>query len=102
MKEFRSMKITQDAREFAKEQNIEEEKALAVGKAEKSKEFLSSGRGNLSRQYSRRRARTSLKITGQIYENRKSILSVYFRCGAFSCFCSLRKRPKDTDRSGKQ
>jgi phosphomethylpyrimidine synthase len=40
---FCSMKITQDVREFAKEQNIEEEKALAVGMAEKSKEFLSSG-----------------------------------------------------------
>jgi hypothetical protein len=30
-------------REYAKEQNIEEEKALAVGMAEESKEFLSSG-----------------------------------------------------------
>jgi phosphomethylpyrimidine synthase len=49
---FCSMKITQDVREFAKEQNIEEEKALAVGMAEKSKEFLSSGgeiyHGNLT------------------------------------------------------
>ena len=34
------MKITQDVREFAKEQNIEEEKTLAVGMAEKPKRFL--------------------------------------------------------------
>jgi len=40
---FCSMKITQDVREYAKEQNIEEEKALAVGMAEKSKEFLETG-----------------------------------------------------------
>jgi phosphomethylpyrimidine synthase len=48
---FCSMKITQDVREYAREQNIEEEKALAAGMAEKSKEFLSSGaeiyQGNL-------------------------------------------------------
>ncbi|MEZ5308896.1 MAG: phosphomethylpyrimidine synthase ThiC [Pyrinomonadaceae bacterium] len=48
---FCSMKITQDVREYAKEQNIEEEKALAVGMAEKSREFLETGaeiyRGNL-------------------------------------------------------
>ena len=29
--------------EFAKEQNIEEEKALAVGMAEKAKEFATTG-----------------------------------------------------------
>jgi phosphomethylpyrimidine synthase len=40
---FCSMKITQDVREYANSQNIEEEKALAVGMAEKSKEFLSKG-----------------------------------------------------------
>ncbi|MBE7514988.1 MAG: hypothetical protein HS105_00005, partial [Chloracidobacterium sp.] len=49
---FCSMKITQDVREFAKEQNIEEEKALAVGMAEKAKEFVESGseiyQGNLT------------------------------------------------------
>ncbi|HEX8286356.1 MAG TPA: phosphomethylpyrimidine synthase ThiC [Pyrinomonadaceae bacterium] len=48
---FCSMKITQDVREFAKEQNIEEEKALAVGMAEKAKEFVDKGseiyQGNL-------------------------------------------------------
>jgi phosphomethylpyrimidine synthase len=37
------MKITQDVREYAREQNVEEEKALAVGMAEKSKEFLETG-----------------------------------------------------------
>ena len=37
------MKITQDVREFAKEQNIEAEKALAVGMAEKAKEFVATG-----------------------------------------------------------
>lgn len=37
------MKITQDAREFAKEQNIAEEKALAVGMAEEAKEFTATG-----------------------------------------------------------
>jgi phosphomethylpyrimidine synthase len=40
---FCSMKITQDVREYAREQNVEAEKALAVGMAEKSKEFLESG-----------------------------------------------------------
>ncbi|MGI8494461.1 MAG: phosphomethylpyrimidine synthase ThiC [Pyrinomonadaceae bacterium] len=40
---FCSMKITQDVREYAKEQNVEAEKALAVGMAEKSKEFLATG-----------------------------------------------------------
>ncbi len=48
---FCSMKITQDVREYAKEQNVEAEKALAVGMAEKSKEFLETGaeiyKGNL-------------------------------------------------------
>ncbi len=38
-----SMKITQDVREYAKEQNIEAEKALAVGMAEKAKEFTATG-----------------------------------------------------------
>jgi phosphomethylpyrimidine synthase len=40
---FCSMKITQDVREYAKEQNVEEEKALAVGMAEKAKEFTEKG-----------------------------------------------------------
>jgi len=40
---FCSMKITQDVREYAKEQNVAEEKALAVGMAEKAKEFLETG-----------------------------------------------------------
>ena len=48
---FCSMKITQDVREYAKEQNVAEEKALAVGMAEKAKEFVKSGseiyQGNL-------------------------------------------------------
>ncbi len=34
------MKITQDVREYAKVQNIGAEKALAVGMAEKAKEFV--------------------------------------------------------------
>ena len=37
------MKITQDVREYAKEQNIEAEKALAVGMSEKAKEFVPTG-----------------------------------------------------------
>ena len=37
------MKITQDVREYAKEQNVEAEKALAVGMAEKAKEFVATG-----------------------------------------------------------
>jgi len=40
---FCSMKITQDVREYAKEQNVAEEKALAVGMAEKAKEFVATG-----------------------------------------------------------
>jgi len=40
---FCSMKITQDVREFAKEQGVAEEKALAVGMAEKAKEFVATG-----------------------------------------------------------
>ncbi|CAN5406646.1 phosphomethylpyrimidine synthase ThiC [soil metagenome] len=48
---FCSMKITQDVREYAKEQNVAEEKALAVGMAEKAKEFVDKGseiyQGNL-------------------------------------------------------
>jgi phosphomethylpyrimidine synthase len=46
------MKITQDVREYAKEQNVEAEKALAVAMAEKAKEFVPTGseiyHGNLS------------------------------------------------------
>jgi phosphomethylpyrimidine synthase len=49
---FCSMKITQEVREFAAENQLEEEKALAVGMAEKSKEFLATGaaiyHGNVS------------------------------------------------------
>jgi phosphomethylpyrimidine synthase len=40
---FCSMKITQDVREYAKEQGLEAEKALAVGMSEKAKEFVASG-----------------------------------------------------------
>jgi phosphomethylpyrimidine synthase len=40
---FCSMKITQDVREYAARENIEEEKALAVGMAEKSREFAAKG-----------------------------------------------------------
>ncbi len=40
---FCSMKITQDVREYANAQNIEAEKALAVGMAEKAKEFVDKG-----------------------------------------------------------
>jgi phosphomethylpyrimidine synthase len=40
---FCSMKITQDVREYAKEQGVEEEKALAVGMSEKAKEFVATG-----------------------------------------------------------
>jgi len=40
---FCSMKITQDVREYAKDQDVEEEKALAVGMAEKAKEFTEKG-----------------------------------------------------------
>ena len=40
---FCSMKITQDVREYAKEQNVEAGKALAVGMAEKAKEFVDKG-----------------------------------------------------------
>jgi phosphomethylpyrimidine synthase len=38
------MKITQGVREYAKEQNVEAEKALAVGMAEKAAEFRATGR----------------------------------------------------------
>ena len=37
------MKITQNVREYAKEQNVAEEKALAVGMAEKAKQFVATG-----------------------------------------------------------
>jgi phosphomethylpyrimidine synthase len=40
---FCSMKITQEVREFAAENQLEEEKALAVGMAEKSREFAAGG-----------------------------------------------------------
>jgi phosphomethylpyrimidine synthase len=42
-KSLRFLKITQDVREYAKEQNLEGEKALAVGMAEKAKEFVATG-----------------------------------------------------------
>jgi phosphomethylpyrimidine synthase len=48
---FCSMKITQDVREYAAKEGVEEEKALAVGMAEKAKEFVDKGseiyQGNL-------------------------------------------------------
>ena len=37
------MKITQDIREYAEEQNVEAEKALTVGMAEEVKEFVATG-----------------------------------------------------------
>src|SRR5213592_2167949 len=40
---FCSMKITQDVREYANAQNIEAEKALAVGMSAKAKEFVETG-----------------------------------------------------------
>ena len=40
---FCSMKITQDVREYAAAQGLEEEKALAVGMSEKAKEFVEMG-----------------------------------------------------------
>jgi phosphomethylpyrimidine synthase len=40
---FCSMKITQDVREYAAKQGLEEEKALAVGMSEKAKEFVEKG-----------------------------------------------------------
>ncbi|MDQ3180242.1 MAG: phosphomethylpyrimidine synthase ThiC, partial [Acidobacteriota bacterium] len=40
---FCSMKITQEVREFAAENQLEEEKALAVGMSEKAKEFVATG-----------------------------------------------------------
>lgn len=46
------MKITQDVREYAKEQNVPDEKALEVGMAERAKEFIAMGiefyHGNLA------------------------------------------------------
>jgi phosphomethylpyrimidine synthase len=36
------MKITQEVREYAAEEGVTEEKALAVGMAEKSKEFTAT------------------------------------------------------------
>jgi phosphomethylpyrimidine synthase len=45
------MKITQDVREYAAKEGVAEEKALAVGMAEKAKEFVDKGseiyQGNL-------------------------------------------------------
>jgi phosphomethylpyrimidine synthase len=40
---FCSMKITQDVREYAASQGIEESKALAAGMSEKAKEFVATG-----------------------------------------------------------
>ncbi len=40
---FCSMKITQEVREYAAKEGVEAEKALAVGMAEKAKEFVSTG-----------------------------------------------------------
>ena len=40
---FCSMKITQEVREFAAKEGVEAEKALAVGMAEKAKEFVETG-----------------------------------------------------------
>jgi phosphomethylpyrimidine synthase len=40
---FCSMKITQEVREYAARESVGEEKALAVGMAEKSKEFVAAG-----------------------------------------------------------
>ena len=40
---FCSMKITQEVREYASTQNLEEEKALAAGMSEKAREFVASG-----------------------------------------------------------
>ena len=40
---FCSMKITQEVREYAAQENIEAEKALTVGMAEKAKEFTATG-----------------------------------------------------------
>ncbi|MFN6962553.1 MAG: phosphomethylpyrimidine synthase ThiC [Pyrinomonadaceae bacterium] len=40
---FCSMKITQDVREYAAQQGVDEEKALAVGMSEKAKEFVTAG-----------------------------------------------------------
>jgi phosphomethylpyrimidine synthase len=40
---FCSMKITQDVRDYAREQGVEAEKALAVGMSEKAKEFVATG-----------------------------------------------------------
>jgi phosphomethylpyrimidine synthase len=37
------MKITQEVREYAAKEGVTEEKALAVGMAEKSKEFTATG-----------------------------------------------------------
>jgi phosphomethylpyrimidine synthase len=37
------MKITQEVREYAAKEGVTEEKALAVGMAEKSKEFTTTG-----------------------------------------------------------
>jgi phosphomethylpyrimidine synthase len=45
------MKITQDVRDYAAKQGVEEEKALAVGMSQKAAEFKATGseiyRGNL-------------------------------------------------------
>jgi phosphomethylpyrimidine synthase len=40
---FCSMKITQDVRDYAREQGVEEEKALAAGMSAKAQEFVATG-----------------------------------------------------------
>lgn len=40
---FCSMKIAQDVREYAKEQNVDAEKVFAVGMAKKAAEFKATG-----------------------------------------------------------
>ena len=40
---FRSMKITQDVREYAAQKEIDEQAALEVGMKEKAEEFVAAG-----------------------------------------------------------
>ncbi len=40
---FRSMKITQDVREYAAQKKIDEQAALGVGMKEKAEEFIAAG-----------------------------------------------------------
>ena len=46
---FRSMKTTQDVREYAAQKEIDEQAALGVGMKEKAEEFVESG-GEIYRQ----------------------------------------------------